>query len=223
MTIEVGMRESEIHVDYDGLLVLTSKASGWKKKLVLVSFRALVLHAKNYPPTAGHPGERRMHNTWQYKFFWSDIANDLYLMLNFCATCGRDCKSPNRKRHLQLRAKSGSPYFLAIDILGSLPQTRNGNTFVNVIFLPLLESHARSSHVIGHGYAFNNFVSWWLEWSNRISNFLQNKKGSLFMRLFLEMLRKFLGVKHMTTTSNHPCTSKKVEWYIETNFGRSRN
>lgn len=57
-TTQVGARLSEFHVNYDGLLIVTSKIECCLQRVVPVSFKERILHTEHHRPIAGHPGER---------------------------------------------------------------------------------------------------------------------------------------------------------------------
>lgn len=69
----------------------------------------------------------------QKKFFWPYMANDFYQTVTCCVTCDHNRKTLKLKRHLQMFPLPPSPKFIAMDILCSLPQEKNGNLFVIVM------------------------------------------------------------------------------------------
>lgn len=51
----------------------------------------------NFPPIAGHPGQRRIYDTMRKIFFWKHMANFVYHFVRNCAACARSRKSVKRK------------------------------------------------------------------------------------------------------------------------------
>lgn len=61
------------------------------------------------------------------------MANDVYQTVSNCTLCARFCEQNRRKRHLQLFLAAEPLAFIALDVLGTQPQTKNGNIFILLI------------------------------------------------------------------------------------------
>ena len=81
-----------------------------------------------------HLGYTKTLRRVKERYFWAGMTVDLRSYLRKCTDCARR-KKPTRKRRVKLRQYNvGSPLErVAIDILGPLPETENGNLYVLVI------------------------------------------------------------------------------------------
>lgn len=107
--------------------------NGCLQKLEPESLKVRTLRAEHYHPMAGHQDERRIYDTMQKKFFWSHMAIDVYETVINCATCASINEPTKLKRHLQFFPASGPLKYVAVDILGSLSRTKNGNEYIIVM------------------------------------------------------------------------------------------
>lgn len=129
-TTQVGMSSSRFQADHNGLLVRTWQIDDCLQKEVPVSLTDQMLHVEHHPPFAGHRGERRMYRPIRKKIFWFHFANEACQTVSTCATCPRNLEQTKRKRQYHLFPAAGPLQSIAIDILGSLPQTKNENVFI---------------------------------------------------------------------------------------------
>lgn len=95
-----------------------------------VSLTDRILHVEHYLSISGHPGEGRMYQTIQKNIFLLHMANGSYQTVSICATFPRSREQTKRKRQYQLFPAAGPLQSIAIDILGLLPETKNGNVFI---------------------------------------------------------------------------------------------
>ena len=94
--------------------------------------RALLL--AHYPVLAGHPGGSRMYQTLRRTFYWPSMAMDVYNNVRHCTSCAKERISLRKHAsYLSLFPAQNPLEFVAIDILGPLPRTSNGNRYHLVI------------------------------------------------------------------------------------------
>lgn len=116
-----------------GLLVY-ELAPGNPRVVVPKAHQPRVLHDAHDVPTAGHLG---FDKTWPYvrqRFFWENMRRDVHAWVNSCPTCQRR-NSPRTATmgHLHPIAVHGPWEVMAMDVLGPLPTTTTGNTYVLVV------------------------------------------------------------------------------------------
>ena len=220
----VGKPQSQYDVDRRGLLVRQSRIDGALQKLVPVSLRARVLHLAHHPLTAGHPGARRMYDTLRTQFYWPHMANDVFQTVRNCRSCARVRGTTYKhRRFLRLFPAEYPLQFVAIDLLGPLPRTTNGNRHVLVITdrfsklsraVPLVRINSTS--------VVRAFLENWA-YPYALPETLLSDNGTQFTSKFFEEICTTLGVKHLTTTTYHPQANGQVERYNRTLVARLRH
>lgn len=84
--------------------------------------------------SAGHLGTKKTLLKIRQRFYWPGLQNDVRSYVAGCSTCMRR-KGPQKTKQAPMQiVRSGYPMErLAIDILGELPETRQGNRHIVVI------------------------------------------------------------------------------------------
>ena len=84
--------------------------------------------------TAGHLGGKKTLSKIRQMFYWPGLQSDVRSYIAACETCTKR-KEPNPTKRAPMQiVRSGYPMErLAIDILGELPLTDNGNKYILVI------------------------------------------------------------------------------------------
>jgi Integrase zinc binding domain len=91
------------------------------------SLRTRVLRLGHYPPGAGHPGGRKLYYTLRQQYYWPSMTLDCFETVKNCLTCAKERISLiKRRKYIVLFPAEGSLEYVAIDILGPLPKTREG-------------------------------------------------------------------------------------------------
>jgi Integrase zinc binding domain len=117
-----------------GILVRKSPFDGSQQIVLPQSLVSRILYFEHYPPAAGHPRAHRMFQTIRKTLFWPRIAEDVYETFRQCDLCARNRLSEKRKtKPLKLFPANGPLESVAMDILGPLPWTKHGNSFLLVI------------------------------------------------------------------------------------------
>lgn len=80
----------KLHVDNHGLLLWRSKIDGTIQIVVSVPLRQRILTLAGSSLMAIRPGERRLYDRLQCKFFWPHIASVLYCTVDPCTSCARN-------------------------------------------------------------------------------------------------------------------------------------
>lgn len=159
----------------------------------------------------------------QREFFWPHIANDVYKTISTCSTCAWNSALPKLIKELQLLPTNGPLKFVAIDILGPLPRTRNENQYVIVMtdkyskLTRAMQTGKTSSSHFGN-VSFDSQVVLYFT-----PVYVQLKHGVKFNSKMFSALGTMLDVKHQTTTAFHPQTNEQVKRYNLTIVKQLRN
>ena len=114
--------------------------------VVPMSLRNEVLQELHAGVTRGHLGEEKTLSRLRQRLYWPGCSQSVSDRCKTCVTCGtRKSSSLKRRAPLQTIAARYSMQVVAVDILGSLPETKQGNRYVLVTgdyFTKWMEAHA---------------------------------------------------------------------------------
>jgi transposase InsO family protein len=164
-----------------------------------------------------HPGAHRMFRTMRRSFYWPHMAEDVYETVRQCEACARNRISERRHTNfLKLFPAKGPLESVAMDILGPLPRTKDGNRFLLVIAdrytkvtrtVPLRNVTALS--------VARAFVDQWVYvYGPPVSLLTDN--GSQFTAKFFQTACAELGISKVFYTAYQPHTNGQVERYNRT-------
>lgn len=91
-----------------------------------------ILYDNHDAPTAGHQGFERTYNKIKYHYYWENMKNDIKDYIKHCKTC-QISKTNFRNNKSPMQITTTASKFceqIAIDFVGPLPETRNGNRFI---------------------------------------------------------------------------------------------
>jgi transposase InsO family protein len=172
------------------------------------SLRERAMNLAHYPKLASHPGSTRMYRTMRRDVFWPSISWDVQEFVGRCSSCARKRLSTQRKTtYLKLFPPSAPFEFVAMDILGPLSETKDGNRFLLVIVdrfskltrtVPLKTITAEEV-----SKAFVN--EWFCVYGAPVV--LLSDNGTQFVSKFFQSVCRLLGVKQVFTTAYHPASN----------------
>ena len=82
----------------------------------------------------GHLGQEKTLSRIKQKFYWPGHFNDIKNWCNTCVTCAAHKTSPPRRKAALQTVQAGYPLQLvAVDILGPLPESESGNSYLLVV------------------------------------------------------------------------------------------
>ena len=122
----------------DGILVRRWESDDGKSVHFLTvlpqGLRKSVLKELHGVNTAGHLGVKKTTGKVKERFYWVGYHADVRSFLRQCELCARR-KSPAKKSKARLRQyQVGGPLErIAVDVVGPLPETHNGNKYILVI------------------------------------------------------------------------------------------
>lgn len=221
-SLHVSHLNSEFHTDQRGLLVRKPVVDESIQIVVLKSLRMRILYLTHYPPIAGHPGTRRMYDTHRQKIYWPHMANELYTTVAQCVSCVKNRNRLRHKRRLQLFMAVGPLDVVAMDILGPLLKTQQGNQYIVMItdkYSKLTRAIPNSKILSTH--MSNIFLDHWII-PFGIPSYLLTDNGPQIVRKLFATVCGSLVVKHVTTTAYHPQTNCQAKRFNRTIVTRLR-
>ena len=219
-----GSPKSEFTFNNQGVLVRVSKFDGAIQQVVPKSLQDRVIHLSYSPLSQGHPGESRLYSTMRLRFLWPFMYDDLVHHVRNCRTCVQAKGVKGKKQHkTKLFPPTGPLDDIAIDLLGPLPRTKNGNSFIAVI----TDRYSKLTRAIPMKETTAPFMAatllnnWIIPYG--IPNSILSDNGPQFVAEFWKTTLAILGINHKTTTSYHPQTNGQAERYNKTIVSRLRH
>ena len=124
---------------HDGMLFqhwITDQNTGkfTKQLLVPMVLRREVLINCHDRVTSAHLGVRKTTDKIKQRFYWYQCKTDVQLHIMHCGMCTRNSEPRKKYRAPLGRYQAGCPLDrVGIDILGPLPQTKDGNIYILVV------------------------------------------------------------------------------------------
>ena len=168
-------------------------------------------------PTAGHLGINKTLDRVRQRFYWVGMKADVRSFIRECPTCAKFKPPPKRSRAPLQQRKAGSPMErIALDILGPLPTTDNGNKYVLVVadyYTKYVEAYAvpdEKAETVAQKLV-DEFISRY-----GVPQEVHSDQGRNFeSRLFQEVCRH-LGIRKTRTTPWNPKSDGMVERFNRT-------
>lgn len=157
-----------------------------------------------------------MYDTMQWKFLLPHMANDVYKVASSFETCARNFERLNRKRHFTLFHAAGPLEFIAVNILGPLARTKNGNA----LFIVMTDRYSNLTREISISRTRATHKA--KEFFDRsivpygILHYLITNNSRQFVSTFFATRCGILGLKHLRSTAYHLQTNELVERYNKT-------
>ena len=122
----------------DGLLwhifAQPQERSSWKQLVVPQKFRTDILKHLHEGVTGGHLGQDKTLHKLKERFYWPGYYNDIRDWCQTCGTCAKRKSPPTSGRGTMQTITAGYPtQVMAVDLLGPLPESNNGNSYVLVV------------------------------------------------------------------------------------------
>ena len=102
--------------------------------MVPKKFRQDILRDLHEGVTGGHLGEVKTLSKLKERFYWPGHYNDVRDWCQTCKACAkRKSPVPGRQAPMQTITAGYPTQVMAVDLLGPLPESKNGNRYVLVI------------------------------------------------------------------------------------------
>lgn len=149
------------------------------------------------------------------------MAYDAYETLDDCESGARNIPHYKQKHSLQVFSPSRSLNFVATDLSGSLPRTKNRNQHVIVVtdrYAKLARDKLAAKMTDTH--IANVFDHWVISYG--IATYLWTDNDPQFISKFVATICTYPGVIHLTTTDYRSQTNGNVERCKKTIVARLR-
>ena len=210
-----GSEEVEIE-SKDGILfrnvVLRGHSEKVEQLIVPKPLRHRVLKTAHDIPLSGHLGKKKTLDRIHQRFFWPGVRRDVTAYCRSCETCQLTSKYKTKLRAPMISLPVvGQPFEkIAMDIVGPLERSKNGNKYVLVICdyatrypeaIPLRSIEAKK--------IANELVKLFSRVG--IPKEILTDQGSNFTSKLLKEIYQMLSIKGVTTSPYHPQTDGLVE------------
>lgn len=206
------LNQQLVWTDYDeeGILVRVSPRDGAVQRVVPAELRERLLTLAHYPKVAGHPGRDKLFATIRREYFWPGMSMDCSRLVQQCPSCARKrLKGQRRVSKMNLFPPSNPLEFVALDLLGPLPVTRQVNRFLLVIGDRYIKDAQTVplKTVMASECAHAFFSHWMAKYGAPLLVLSEN--GSQFASRFFQAVCATLGVKQIFTSEYHPQSMAK--------------
>ena len=188
--------------------------------IVPLSQRRTVLRYSHDIKLSGHLGIKKTLGKIRQKYYWPGLQNDVKNYINGCETCAKR-KGPNQTKKAPMQVtRSGYPMErIAVDILGELPETEQGNKYILVVsdyFTKWTESYPMPNM---EAVTVARLMIEQMICRFGIPRKIHSDQGRQFeSQLFSEMCR-LLQIEKTRTTPYHPESDGMVERFNRTLCG----
>ena len=189
----------------------------WLQLIVPRKHRQEILAFIHEGPAGGHLGHEKTLGRLRERFYWPGYWNDSYNWCQACASCAsRKSSAPSRRAPMGTITAGYPTQIMAIDLLGPLPESQQGNSYVMVVAdyftrwmeaIPIPNQEAAT--------VTNKLVD---EVFMRFSppEQLHSDQGKQFESQLMAELCKLLHIKKTRTSPYHPQCDGMVERFNRT-------
>ncbi len=164
----------------------------------------------------GHFGLRRTVAVVRERFFWPGVKADVERWCRECEACQRAKSKPKRQGLMQQEPVGGRFERVAIDIMGELPVTENGNKYILVIsdyFTKWTQAFPipnQTAATVADTLVTNCFSLF------GVPRWLHSDQGTNFESELFQELCKLLDIHKTRTLAYHPQSDGQVERFNRT-------
>lgn len=124
-----------------GLLYSMLSADGSIQIIVPLKYLVAILYNAHYAKLAGHPVVRMMNDSMSSQYYWLYMPSDEHTFVFHCQSSRRHQTSGKHQTLLKVFPPSGPLKRIAIDILGLIMRTNQGQRFIAVSSIGTTEAH----------------------------------------------------------------------------------
>ena len=188
--------------------------------VVPASLRDSILRDLHEGVMGGHLGEEKTMNRVKERFYWPGYNKDVVDWVNTCGRCTvRKAPVPKNRAPLQ-SIKVGAPMQLvAVDILGPLPKTKSGNSYVLTVgdyFTRWMEAYPLPNQE-AHTIAKKLIDEFFLRFSPPEQ--IHSDQGRQFESRIIAEVCELLGIDKTRTSPYHPQSDGLIERFNRTLLG----
>lgn len=185
-----------------------------KKRKILTDPEDIKQILKDYhnSPVGGHQGFQRTFRRIQLEYSWKNMFKDIAKYIKTCDSCQKNKKMLHSKMPMKITSTSSAPLErIALDIVGPLPLTPNGNKYLLTYqddltkFVGAIPIPTQESDVIVREFTEKIVLQYGIPKS------ILTDQGANFLCDLLKGVAKLLGIKKLQTTAYHPETNGALE------------
>lgn len=163
-------------------------------------------------PIAGHPGFQRAYAKIKQFFYWENMKSDIREYIRACSVC-QTSKTDFKSNKSPMEITTTSTKFgeqVAMDIVGPLPQTKNGNRFILTLqddLTKLIDAYALPTHDA------TTVATYFLKYCTRYGfpQSVLSDQGTEFTSQTFKQVDKLLSIRHKLSSPYHPQTNGSLE------------
>ena len=211
--------EAELFTVQDGKLWYTASLTerNHPRLVIPTVLRATVLRDFHDDRMAGHLGLSKTYARLRQRCYWRGMFADVAAWIATCSPCNSR-KTPRRTPpgELQPITVPGPWHTVAVDVLGPLPESNDGNKYVLVfgdLFTKWAEAFAmarQDAQTVAHHLVTNILCRFGAPIR------LLSDRGQVFLSEVLKGATDALAVKRVHTSAYHPQTDGQVERFNKT-------
>lgn len=171
-----------------------------------------VLNDFHNSPIGGHQGFQRTFRRIQLEYSWKNMFNDIAKYIKTCDACQKNKKIIHSKMPMKITSTSSSPLErIALDIVGPLPLTPNGNLYLLTFqddltkFVGAIPLPTQEADVIARAFTEKIVLQYGIPKS------ILTDQGANFLSDLFKGVTKLLGIKKLQTTAYHPESNGSLE------------
>ena len=185
--------------------------------VVPMSQRKIVLAELHEGVTGGHLGQEKTLMKLKERFYWPGHWNDVQNWCNTCAACiSRKTPAPKQRASLQSILVGQPMQLVAVDILGPLPESGNGNSYILVVgdyFTRWMEAYPiqnQEAVTVAQKLVDEIFCRF------SVPEQLHSDQGRQFESAVIKEICNLLHIEKTRTTAYHPQSDGLVERFNRT-------
>ncbi|KAL5475516.1 hypothetical protein EMCRGX_G025342 [Ephydatia muelleri] len=185
--------------------------------VVPMSQRKIVLAELHEGVTGGHLGQEKTLMKLKERFYWPGHWNNVQNWCNTCAACiSRKTPAPKQRASLQSILVGQPMQLVAVDILGPLPESGNGNSYILVVgdyFTRWMEAYPiqnQEAVTVAQKLVDEIFCRF------SVPEQLHSDQGRQFESAVIKEICNLLHIEKTRTTAYHPQSDGLVEQFNRT-------
>jgi hypothetical protein len=192
-----------------GTTLLCDVSSGTVRPLVPQSDRRQIFAAIN---NLSHPGIQATRRLLSSRFVWRGMAADVNRWYRECQACSRGKVSSQKKSSptpIAVPARRFS--HVHVDLVGPLPPSATGHSYL----FTMIDRHTRWIEAVPipnmeASTCADAFIAGWVSRFG-VPATVTSDRGRQFTSAIWEVLCRWLGIHHVTTTAYHPQSNGMIE------------
>lgn len=171
-----------------------------------------ILEENHDSPLAGHQGFHRTYDNIKQFYYWDNMKKTIQDYIQKCKTCQTSKVNfkPNRSPMLITTTSSKFCDQIAMDIVGPLPETQNGNRFILTLqddLTKFIQAYALPEH--NAQIVAIHFLKFCTQFG--FPDSILSDQGKEFTSATFKEINKLIGTKHKLASPYHPQTNGALE------------